>query len=202
MRSRLQSPGRPTDILAQPPPTPAELASVKHSLECMLAGVAEDDMPQPPDDLPALPVSQQQQGSSGVTPAAASAAGGGGVKPGPAGAAAAAVAAAGKPPLAGAKGSSTAGSAAGGGPAAAPAKAAGATGVGGPSAAAGGSAANGGSSGGLDASALYLDWRSVETWSKVELLVDVEGGLQASDPAVAVWLGGILQGVGVRGCAV
>lgn len=199
MRSRLQSPGRPTDILAQPPPTPAELASVKHCLECMLAGVAEDDMPQPPDDLPAPPSpQQQQQQGNGTTPATASVAGG--MKVAPAGTAAAA--AAGKPPLAGAKGSSAAGSAAGAGPAAGPAKAAGATGSGGASAAAGGAAANGGSNAGLDGSALYLDWRSVETWSKVELLVDLEGGLQATDPAVAVWLGGMLQGAGGRVCSV
>jgi hypothetical protein len=32
----------------------------------------------------------------------------------------------------------------------------------------------------------------VETWTKVEMLLDLEGGLQATDAAVAVWLGRVL----------
>lgn len=56
MCSRLERPGSPTDIFLLPAPTEAELAAVKHLVECTLAGVPQEDMPPPPTRLPDLPV--------------------------------------------------------------------------------------------------------------------------------------------------
>jgi hypothetical protein len=41
---------------------------------------------------------------------------------------------------------------------------------------------------------VQLEWRLVDTWAKVEMFMDLEGGLQVTDAAVALWLGEVLQG--------
>lgn len=186
MRGRLEAPGKPTDIIAKPAPSTVELATVKHNLECLLAAIAEDDMPPAPADLPP-PVVQPVQAA---TPTAVAAGG-----PAAGGAKGAPAAAAGKPPPS-AKSSVAAGAAAA---AAATGKAVAAAGTPG---AAGGAAA-GANSAVADPALLQLEWRQVETWAKVEMLMDLEGGLQVADAAVALWLGGVLQGqlstVGTQG---
>lgn len=53
LRRRLESRGLPTDLFAAGTPSAKELASAKHYVEGMLAGIDEEDMPQPPADLPA-----------------------------------------------------------------------------------------------------------------------------------------------------
>lgn len=177
MRSRLESPGKPTDLFAQPASSTAELAAVKHTLECLLSAVPEDSMPPPPSDLPQPLVPLQQLPAA---PAAAAVPAAVGAKP------VAGAAAAGKPPVA-AKVSAAGGTAGAAGAAGGKAAAAGAAG--------GSTGAAAGAGGAGEAAAVTeLDWRHVETWAKVEMLLDLEGGLQVTDAAVAVWLGRVLQG--------
>jgi hypothetical protein len=174
MHSRLKSPGKPGDMFTKPAPSTAELAAVKHSLECLLAAIAEDDMSSPPADLPpalTLPVPT----SSTPAPAAAATAAAAGAKGGPGAAAAAA-----KPPP------STKSSAAGSTAAVAAAGKASGT--------AAAAVAPGAGGAGSEGVVVDLEWRQVDTWAKVEMLMDLEGGLQISDAAVALWLGEVLQG--------
>lgn len=184
MRTRLESPGKPTDVFAKPAPSTAELAAVKHSLECLLAAVPEDDMPPPPADLPPL-LLPAQAGSTAVAAAAGAAPAAVSKSTAPAPAAAAA---AGKP-------APVAKSSAAGGAAGAVAAAAGKAGGAVPAAAPG--SLQGGSGSSSDGSAVQqqLEWRQAETWAKAEMLLDLEGGLQATDVGIAVWLGGVLQGL-------
>jgi len=192
MRTRLESPGKPTDLYAQPPPSTAELAATKHSLECLLAGIAEDDMGPPPQDLPPPTLLQQQQqqqlGQGTATPATAT----------PAAAAPGAKAAAQAPVAAAAAAKAPAGAKGGSGPAAGGVKGAAGAGVGGAAAAgvAGGSAPGAtGVGGGVGGCVVReLVWGQLETWVKLEVLMDLEGGLLVTDAAVALWLGEVMGG--------
>lgn len=183
MRSRLECPGKPTDLFAQPAPTSCELAGAKHSVECLLAGVAEDNMQPAPADLPPPPAaaaapSQPAARSSSGAGAAASPAGGkaGGDATSTPGTPA-------KPPA-------NKGATAAVAPAAGKGAAAGALGAASGSAGSSGVAAS-------DPASLELDWRQLQTWANIDMLLDLEAGLSTTDAAVAAWLGGLLQQTGV-----
>jgi hypothetical protein len=48
----MESPGRPSDLFAQGPPSSKELAAAKHCLEGLLSATEEEDMGPAPADLP------------------------------------------------------------------------------------------------------------------------------------------------------
>jgi hypothetical protein len=52
MRTRLESPAGPGALFGSPAPSEAELAAAKHHLDCTLACIPEDDLPPVPTALP------------------------------------------------------------------------------------------------------------------------------------------------------
>lgn len=190
MRTRLEAPGKPTDRFAKPAPSATELAAVKHALECLFASVPEEDMPPAPTELPP-PIAEtgpeptgKASTPQGPAPLATAA---------PAGPVKAAAAAAAPKAAPGARAAA---------PAAAPAGAVKGGLQGGAVAAqttatSGSSSGCGGTSGDAAATRL-LEWRDVDIWIKMELLLDLEdgaaAGLQVNDAAVAMWLGQLLLG--------
>ena len=186
MRSRLESPAAPGALFGSPAPSEAELAAVKHQMDCTLGCIPEDDLPPVPTCLPpdsaaaaALRASQLAGGGSGTTSGTATAN-------------FSSTATAKRGSVVGAKAAGTTG-----GGVAAGAKGA-TVGKGGTlrSSAVGG-ALVGGEVGwevdGGDFEPEPVDWRSLQTWVRLEGLLDVQVGGEVVDGPLTAYLAQMLN---------